>query len=78
MKIEELMSQIRAGKKVKCNSIPDLDYLCFVEDEKGSDRHEFGGSELYTGFIIMVNGVEWESSINGAIMIADDWELCDG
>lgn len=78
MKIEELMPQMRAGKKVKCKSIPDLDYLCFVEGDMAADRYELGSSELYTGFIIMVKGVEWESGINGAIMMADDWELFNG
>ena len=76
MRIEELMPQIRAGKKVTSKSIPDLDYLYFVEDAVGMGNfEELEGN--YTGFMISVKGDGWQSSINGLVMVTDDWELYD-
>lgn len=69
MKIEELIPQMRLGAKVVCKSQPDLDYMYFIENNSAIP---------YTGFIAVVKGVEWESAINGAAMIADDWELYEG
>ena len=76
MKIEEIMPQLRAGKKVKCNSRPEIDYFYYVEDAVGMGNfEELEGN--YTGFMISVNGHEWQSDINGAIMMIEDWELYD-
>ncbi len=76
MKIEELMPQIRAGKKVTCKSRPELDYFYFVEDAADMGNFEVVEGN-YTGFIIKVNGTEWWSNIDGVIMMIDDWELYD-
>jgi hypothetical protein len=77
MKIEELMPQIRAGKKVTCKSRSDIDCFYFVVGDIAADRYEFGSDEPYTGFILVSGGNEWQSDINGAIMMIDDWELYD-
>lgn len=77
MKIEELMPQIRAGKKVTCKSRPEIDYFYFVVGDIAADRYEYGSDEPYTGFCISVKGTEYLSDINGAIMMIDDWELYD-
>lgn len=76
MKIEELMPELRAGQKVRCKSRPEIDYFYFVEDAVDMGNfEELEGN--YTGFTISVNGTEWQSAIDGAIMMVDDWELYD-
>ena len=75
MKIEELMPQIRAGKKVRIKAWPEGDYMQYVEDAEDVGNYESEGN--YTGFIAMVDGDGWQVSLGGLSMLEGDWELYD-
>lgn len=73
MRIEELMPQIRAGKKVRCKSWSKGDFMHFVENMPSPSAMDEHGA--YTGFIAMSSGTEYIFGLSGEDMMGDDWEL---
>lgn len=77
MKIEELMPQIRAGKKVRLAVWHKDDYMYLVDNYVAAEHHEFGDTEPYTGIIYKSKGREWLTRLGGEHLLRDDWELYD-
>ena len=75
MKFEEIMPQLRAGKKVRVAALDEGIYFYYVEGVKPSDLHEFGSDEPYTGFIGVKNGEGYFFDMPGSFIFREDWEL---
>lgn len=65
MKIEELMPQIRAGKKFRVAALDAGTYFYYIDNK------------IYTGFMAVKNEHEYCFDMPGNLMFRDDWELCD-